>query len=188
MALFNRADLLVSHRMKYLTIGVDKQTEAAAIDMLKSQAQKISSIDKIDIFLSHSYNDARIITALKEEIEKLGYVVYVDWIDDPELEREHVTKLNAMMLRQRMKNSSCLLYATSDSATKSLWMPWELGFMDAKSERVAIIPILEEITDSNDYKGLEYLSLYPYVSKSETGLNIHDSKDDFTTFDLWLNK
>lgn len=187
MALFNRRDLLSNYRMKYVSIGIALQTETAAINMLKSHA-KASLFRKKDIFLSHSYKDARIITALKDEIEDLGFSVYVDWIDDPNMDRESVTRLNAIILRTQMKNSGCLFYATSDSSTKSLWMPWELGYMDAKTEKVAIIPISEERTDSNDYKGLEYLSLYPYVSKSETGLNIHDSKDGFTKFDLWLNK
>ena len=65
----------------------------------------VSEYDSYDIFLSHSYNDRTIIPALKAELEKLDYKVYVDWIIYPHLDRSNVTKESAEHIRNRMKNS-----------------------------------------------------------------------------------
>lgn len=186
MALFNKADLLVKYRMKHEYAEGEIQ-KTSAEKLLKSMSKEASFADKFDIFLSHSYDDARVIVAFKETIENMGYSVYVDWIIDPNLSRYNVTKLNAMLIRIRMERCKCLFYATSDSATKSVWMPWELGYMDAQTKKVAIVPIVEEEADSNEYRGREYLGLYSYVSKSKDELYIHKSKEDFAKFDIWLN-
>lgn len=77
----------------------------------------VSEYDSYDIFLSHSYNDRAIIPALKAELEKLGYKVYVDWIDDKLLSRDNVSKDTAKVLQKRMKQSKCLIYATSENSS-----------------------------------------------------------------------
>jgi hypothetical protein len=43
------------------------------------------------------------------------------------------------------------------------------------SDKVAILPLSTEFSDTNEYIGLEYLGLYPYIS---------GSKHDFTNFGL----
>jgi hypothetical protein len=40
-----------------------------------------------DIFLSHSYSDANAVRVLKQELERFGHSVYVDWIADGDLHR-----------------------------------------------------------------------------------------------------
>jgi hypothetical protein len=79
-----------------------------------------------DIFLSHSSSDAGLVAGLKLELEDLGYSVYVDWIEDPKLSRANVTKDTALVLQARMKQCKALLYAFSENATNSKWMPWLL--------------------------------------------------------------
>ena len=89
-----------------------------------------------------------------------GFSVYVDWIDDP-LDRSKVTKANAELIRTRMKSSRSLLYATSENAEGSKWMPWELGYFDGLRQKVAVCPI----TASSSFDGREYLGLYPVMEK-----------------------
>jgi hypothetical protein len=57
-----------------------------------------------DIFLSHSYEDAEVITGIKGLIEDQGLSVYVDWVVDPEADRSRVTPATAEMLRRRMRH------------------------------------------------------------------------------------
>lgn len=113
-----------------------------------------------DIFMSHSYEDAEVIGGLKVLLEQAGFSVYVDWIQDAQLDRSTVTAATADMLRQRMKHCRHLLYATSKASANSKWMPWELGYFDGlRSGHVGILPIVETATDP--FNGLEYLALYP---------------------------
>ncbi|MCV5191920.1 hypothetical protein OFC03_31740, partial [Escherichia coli] len=58
-------------------------SENQAAKNILEQAYKNYDKNKIyDIFLSHSFLDARKILGLKNYIEGLGYSVYVDWIED----------------------------------------------------------------------------------------------------------
>jgi TIR domain len=115
-----------------------------------------------DVFLSHSYLDAPIILGVKTLLEAEGLTVYVDWIEDPQLDRSHVTTRTADFLRTRMRHSASLIFATSESSSQSKWMPWELGYFDGfRPGHVAILPLVQEASD--DFKGQEYLGLYPYI-------------------------
>lgn len=164
----------------------DLRESEYAKKMLKEHAGSFELSKTYDIFLSHSYNDARIIKALRDELTEMKYEVYVDWIEDPNLDRGRVTDLNARLLRNRMKRCKCLFYATSDSAEKSIWMPWELGFMDSHTGRVAIVPILDSPSSSDDYNGREYLGIYPYIEKSVNTLFVHESEKKWIVFRSWL--
>ena len=81
------------------------------------------STDFFDIFLSHSFLDQREVKGLYIELTDLGYRVYVDWIADPQLDRNNVTKESAELIRNRMKSSKTLLLAISENAEMSKWMP-----------------------------------------------------------------
>ncbi len=147
-----------------------------------------------DIFLSHSYNDKKIIPALKKELEKMGYTVYVDWITDKLLSRNDVNKKTAEVLQIRMKQSKCLIYATSKNSQKSRWMPWELGYFDGiKDKMVGILPIKKKNNNfKEDFKGEEYLGLYFYIDKeiersSTEILRVNEDAKSYVKFDEWLN-
>jgi hypothetical protein len=118
-----------------------------------------------DIFLCHSFLDKEVVGGFYIELTQLGYTVYVDWIVDPDLDRANVTKESANRVRNRLKGSKSLLLATSENAAVSKWMPWELGFADGRTGNCAIVPVSPTATSSNSYKGAEYLSLYPYITK-----------------------
>lgn len=162
----------------------------SANTILTENYNDFSQSKTYDIFLSHSYLDSQEIASLKTIIEEdFGYSVYVDWIEDNQLDRTSVTKETAAILKDRMKNCKCLLVATSRNASNSKWMPWELGYFDGLKQRVAILPILD--TTSNQYNGQEYLGLYPYLSKTnewEGGetLWVEFNPNNYINFEAWL--
>lgn len=136
------------------------QKTARAI--LNEESQRISK--HYDIFLSHSYQDAEIILGVKKIIESLGLTVYVDWLDDTALDRGNVTAKTAAILRSRMRDSSSLVYAHSQNATDSAWMPWELGYFDGfRPGFVWILPLVSQY--DAEFDGSEYLGLYPALEK-----------------------
>ena len=142
-----------------------------------------------DIFLSHSSKDEELIAGLKLILNDLGYSVYVDWNDDA-LNSDDVSPDTAKILRERMKQCKSLVYAFSENAANSKWMPWELGYFDAlRNSRVAVLPISTSAKSS--YKGSEFVGLYYFIQidpkqgTSEKALWVHDG-DKYVVFDSWL--
>ncbi|WP_447650426.1 toll/interleukin-1 receptor domain-containing protein [Pseudomonas abietaniphila] len=135
-----------------------------AIDAIKNAQKNYKVTERFDIFLSHAMVDAELVLGIKVLLEKEGKKVYVDWIDDRDMERNHVTTETAEVLRQRMRQSESLLYVATENAPKSKWMPWELGYFDGyKNGGVAVLPVMDK--SDSPFEGQEYLGLYPVVTK-----------------------
>lgn len=142
-----------------------------------------------DIFLSHSSKDMDLIAGLKLILEDLGYKVYVDWNDDA-LNSDVVTPETAKILRERMKQCKSLIYAFSENASNSKWMPWELGYFDAlKNARVAVLPISQSAKYA--YKGSEYVGLFFVVQIARISGSTKDAiwvydNDKYVNYKYWL--
>jgi hypothetical protein len=128
----------------------------------KSAASPLTT--NFEVFLSHSRLDADVIAGVKSLLEARGLSVYVDWIEDPQLDRARVTEGTAEVLRMRMQHSKSLIFATSESSPSSKWMPWELGYFDgSKPGHIAILPLVKSAGSS--FVGQEYLGLYPPIEE-----------------------
>ncbi len=196
MALFSKselhktADRLLRAANGRLDVAIVKQT-------LASMERKAASIKKgefrweFDIFLSHGYLDKKTILGLVGHLEDLGFYAYVDWINDPNLDRAEVTEETADLLRERMKKCKSLFFANSLTSGHSKWMPWECGYFDGINGRVAICPITEQPISGNKYEGQEYLGLYPYVigGPNRAGIQslwIAETSTKYVLFADWL--
>lgn len=142
---------------------------------------------KFDIFISYNFKDRDIIRGVYNELTEMGFKVYVDFIIDPDLNRQYVTLETAKRIRSRLENSKSLIYAQSPNAGMSRWMPWELGVVDGHTKKCAILPILASINDV--YSKQEYLKLYPVIKPHSTSrmqvykeLNGIESPESLTTF------
>lgn len=153
-------------------------TKSATASVKTEAAMEALAEKTYDIFLSHSKLDEEEIWGLKTMLEDYGYSVYIDWLDDPQLDRTSVSNETASVLRRRMKSSRSLLYVTSLNAAQSKWTPWELGYKDGSSGQAAIIPVASAATVEDAYTGAEYLGLYPYLS---------EYKDNAGQMRLWVN-
>ncbi len=175
--------------MRYFTIKDARAATSgeyrAAKTVLDEAVREFQSYKTYDVFLSHSFSDADLILGAKKILERQGFTVYVDWIEDPQLNRNNVTKETALHIKGRMHSCKRLVYATSENAKHSKWMPWELGYFDGhKPGQVAIMPLME--SEYEDFKGQEYLSLYPVLRKgtvtshlggtSSSGIEIYDGR------------
>jgi len=144
-----------------------------------------------DIFLSHSYIDKEEVASLKIYLETFSLSVYIDWIDDYQLNRNSVTKETARRIKERMKNCKSLLYAFSENTILSKWMPWELGYFDGFKGRVAVLPISNSTTDN--FKGTEYVGLYPYITHNKISgtekeaLWVRENTNNYIIMEQWLN-
>jgi hypothetical protein len=184
----------VRNDSRYSSYSAESVHDSIRKSLLSESSVKFSAGQKtFDVFLSHSYSDKELILGIKTCLENFGYSVYVDWIEDYSMDRAHVTKENVIWLKERMKTSRCLLYATSSNSSSSKWMPWELGYMDGIKDKVAILPISQ--THQASYNGNEYLGIYPYVdmetaqSSNQYFLWVTDqtNRDKYAKFGDWLN-
>ena len=99
----------------------------------------------VDRVMKFGFDDAEIIYGVKKMIETLSLTVYVDWIEDAQLDRTKVTAKTAAVLRERMKTCSSLVYAHSANSPSSVWMPWELGYFDGiRPHQVWILPLVSD--------------------------------------------
>ena len=172
----------------------EKERTSGSMRVFSAQAVlnegRITDSSKMyDIFLSHSSKDMNLIAGLKLILEDLSYSVYVDW-NDKQLDPNNVTPETAKVLRERMLQCKSLLYAFSENAANSKWMPWELGYFDAlKKSRVAVLPISQSARYS--YKGSEFIGVYYVIQIAriqntyKEALWVYDG-DKYIIFDSWL--
>lgn len=192
MGLLTKQILLnrVEHELRKSLYDEFKSTITKAHEVINEARSYQRKFDRkeYDIFLSHSSDDSREVAGLKLMLEDYGFSVYVDWIEDPEVDRSQVSKKNAQMLRTRMKQCSALIYAFSKNAMNSKWMPWELGYFDGINGLVSIMPIAEQ--EFSSFSGNEYLELYPYIDiesiqdSLKKVLWVNESNDTYVEFDL----
>ena len=187
--LFNKNDLV---KRASSLVSFAAANERRTTDSLEVLNESLSTDSRFDIFLSHSYSDREAVKGLADVLEKdFKLSVYLDWVVDPALDRTKVNKTTAEVLRNRLDHCKCLWYVTSQRAETSKWMPWETGYADGHIGKVAICPLVEG--GQSQFRGLEYLSLYPYVdiAKAENAntdsLWINESPDKYCLFDSWLN-
>jgi hypothetical protein len=131
------------------------------------QAEARLKAPRYDIFLSQTIHDREIVYGVYATLRAAGKTVFVDWIEQPGADRSSVTPENAAYIRGRMAVSDSLLFIDSEQADRSCWMCWEVGWFDAKKERLAVFPIHSNPT--NIYRGREFLGLYPYVEIDSSG-------------------
>lgn len=148
-----------------------------ATTVLKEEVASAKTSSIFDIFLSHSTSDAEIILGVKGVLEDYGKTVYVDWLDDPQLDRSSVTPATAEVIRERMRQCESLVYVHTTNSRSSKWMPWELGYFDGFNGAVAIFPVTKS---GERFKGQEYLGIYPYIDEAP--------KEGGSTKEIWINK
>jgi hypothetical protein len=173
--LFTRARLIEAASRETSESSLLRKTMSSRI--LREAAVKATPQDHFDVFLSHARLDGDLVYGTKLQLESFGFTVYVDWIDDPQLDRSRVTRTTARALRSRMKQCRSLLYVHTENSSTSKWMPWELGYFDGYDGRAAIFPVVEGRED--EFKGVEYLGIYPYVDHY---------RDTNSVRKLWVNR
>lgn len=177
-------------RSKAEKLTINKSASEVLNEEYVSKESKFINDSKriYSIFLSHSIKDAELILGLRTEFINNGFSVYIDWIEDPELDRKNVTRKTADRLRKMMRASHCLLFAESNNSEYSKWMPWELGYFDGfNPNKVATIPIVKN-SSVNEFTRQEYLRLYPILEKDYNGFFIQNNDRSTENFMDWLKK
>lgn len=157
------------------------------------------------VFLSHKHED------LAELMDFIGFLekkysvdAYIDSMDK-KMPLNTCGK-TATRIKQVIKSCDKFILLATDKAVEAPWCNWELGFGDAQKFRdnIAILPIKDKGELYTDYKGHEYMQIYPtirYYNGSEEDINGNKVdagyycayfEDDGTLriipLDQWLNR
>lgn len=123
------------------------------------------SMRKTTIFISHNHDDLDDLKGVLGFLERTYDVkVYID-SRDPTMPK--VTSMQtALNIRERIKQCDKFIFLATNGAIESKWCNWELGYGDAQKYRdhIALFPLKPKGTYDWEYKGSEYMSIYPYVS------------------------
>ena len=106
MAIIRKSEILRRYNAAQITLLDEANEQRWAANSLQKVFESFSFSEHYDIFLSHAYSDERIVKQIRSMLIEKGYSVYVDWIEDEQLDRGKVSEHTATVLRNRMNNCS----------------------------------------------------------------------------------
>jgi len=140
----------------------------------ESVRKDIRFSQKATVFLSHKHGD---LDDMKDIIGFLqstyGVAVYIDGNDSSM--PSTTSGLTAEKLKDRIKKCDKFVLLATNGAIDSKWCNWELGFGDAHKYKnnIALFPIKPQGAVDSQYKGNEYMSIYPYIAE-------YDGTEEYT--------
>ncbi len=122
--------------------------------------------DKVTVFLSHKHNDLadeEVVKGFIEVLDNYGVKVYIDSMDNTL--PAQTTGDTANRIKDIIKYSNKFIFLATAKAIESFWCNWELGIGDVHKYKshIAIVPIKEKDQFDSQYKGNEYLQIYPRI-------------------------
>ena len=116
-------------------------------------------------FLCHSHHDGEIVRGLIAYFKKIGWNVYVDWMDVTMPEAPN--RETAEKIQTKINQTDYFLFLATKNSMTSRWCPWEVGYADGvqKRDKILIIPTEE----GGIYYGNEYLQLYRRIDEAMDG-------------------
>lgn len=129
--------------------GKQGMSQVKRIDIQKNPTELLEMFSKhqnllyqkFDIFLSHSSRDAKELLRIKSILNKQGYTVYIDWVNDREmLNRENQDENTWNALHLRMEQSDNLLYVMTDNCINSECTKREVEYFRKLKKPVYVYP------------------------------------------------
>ncbi len=119
---------------------------------------------KITVFISHKHDDLDDLKGILGFLESTyGVKVYIDSQDSsmPKL----TSAQTALNIRERIKQCNKFILLATNGAIESKWCNWELGYGDAQKykQHIALFPMKPKGSQDIEYKGSEYMSIYPHI-------------------------
>ncbi|MBQ6039887.1 MAG: toll/interleukin-1 receptor domain-containing protein [Oscillospiraceae bacterium] len=120
---------------------------------------------KPTVFISHKHDDLSDLKGVIGFLEKEYRVkVYID-SRDPSMPKITSAKTGEN-IKSRIKECQKFILLATNGAIESKWCNWELGFGDANKypDNIALFPIKPPNAGDSQYKGSEYMDLYPFIA------------------------
>lgn len=142
--------------------------------IIKLQAYARLSLRK-SAFLCHSHKDQDIVRGLVVLFQEAGVELYIDWLDNTMPDKPN--KTTAKKIQGKIKETDIFLFLATSNSKASRWCPWEIGYADASSKGIYIIPTQDSY---GTVYGNEYLELY---SRIDAGYNSETNKSGYAVYE-----
>lgn len=86
--------------------------------------------------------------------------------------------------RDILSASKSLIFLDGPEATRSQWIPWEIGYIAGKNGKVAIFTAAK---DQSNITNSEFLNLYPKVSHQDDRLLVDKGPREKIELYQWVN-
>lgn len=128
---------------------------------------------KSTVFLSHKHDDLEDLRGVVGLLENIGADVYIDSMDN-KMPAE-TSGDTASRIKEVIKFCRKFVLLATEKAIESYWCNWELGIGDTHKfmRHIAILPMKDKGTYDHNYKGNEYLQIYPSIEYNKAFTNIH---------------
>ncbi len=152
---------------------LEKSIINESLNKSKTFSAKNAYDTKATVFLSHKHKDLDELeeaTGVIEMLEDLGIKVYIDSMDNKM--PGQTSGDTAARIKDMIKYCNKFILLATEKAIASYWCNWELGIGDVHKflKNIAILPIKEKGEYDSQYKGNEYLQIYPRIDY-EDGTN-----------------
>ena len=119
---------------------------------------------KPTVFLSHKHSDLEDLKGVMGMLENLGAKIYIDSMDN-KMPKE-TSGDTAKRIKEVIKYCKKFVLLATEDAIESYWCNWELGIGDILKfkNHIAILPMKETGESDFEYKGNEYLQIYPSIT------------------------
>ena len=116
------------------------------------------------VFISHKHDDLDDLKGLIGFLEQ-QYNVKA-YIDSRDASMPAITSgKTAQNIKDRIIKCNKFILLATNGAIESKWCNWELGYGDAQKykKHIALFPMKPKDAYDFDYKGSEYMQIYPYI-------------------------
>lgn len=124
----------------------------------------------VTVFISHKHDDLESLKGFIGFLEKEYHVKA--YIDSRDSGMPKVTSgITAKNIKDRITKCRKFILLATNGAIESKWCNWELGFGDAKKNEyhnLAILPLKHAGKSDSEYKGFEYMSIYPSIVRYDS--------------------
>ena len=107
--------------------------------MQRLYVDELEKLKEFDLFLSHNSQDEGRIVEIYKELNTIGLVAYIDWVNDKyDLKRQWCNASTARVIKERIRQSKVFVIYLSERMLSSQWCPWELGYADALGKNICV--------------------------------------------------
>lgn len=116
-----------------------KNNSSPEILMQRLYVDELEKLKEYDLFLSHNSQDEGRIVEIYKELNAIGLVAYIDWVNDKyDLKRQWCNASTAQVIKERIRQSKVFVIYLSERTLSSQWCPWELGYADALGKNICV--------------------------------------------------
>jgi hypothetical protein len=170
---------MIFKRGYFKSTAINETVIRKSLDEVRNFSASKEYTSKPTVFLSHKHDDDVDKRGAMGLLENHGAKVYIDTMDNTM--PGQTCGDTAKRIKEIIKFCNKFIFLATERAIESYWCNWELGIGDTHKyiNHIAIIPIKEEGTYDSQYKGNEYLTIYPSIDY-EDGTSSYRSGETIT--------